>query len=237
MEDIPDSAGIEEGLKGRLDPLQGGSAPLGDDAVWIERRVIQLFALVGEALVGATDVLLSGDRELGRVLVERDSAVDSLYGDIESLVLRQLVLGRTSPAELHFLITVLRMLPELERSGDLAEHIAQRGVRGLGREMNARSRGLVERMGEVATRMWRMATDAYVDRAASLAEQLERLDDEMDDLHVTLTAELVAGEMSLPVALELALVARFYERFGDHAVNLSRRVASYLGDVLRDVAE
>ncbi len=207
---------------------EGENVPDSDEAALIERRVIQLFALVGEALVGATDVLLSGDRELGRILVERDNAVDALYGDVESMVLKQIASQRTSPDELHFLITVLRMLPELERSGDLAEHVAQRGVRGLGREMSARSRGLVERMSEVATRMWRMATDAYADRSASLAEKLERLDDEMDDLHVTLTAELVSGEMPLPVALELALVARFYERFGDHAVNLSRRVARYL---------
>jgi phosphate transport system protein len=45
----------------------------------------------------------------------------------------------------------------------------------------------------------------------------------MDDLHVTLTTEIVSGGMPLPVVIELALVARFYERFGDHAVNLARR--------------
>lgn len=217
---------------------EGGRAvPEGDEASLIERRVIQLFALVGEALVGATDVLLSGDRELGRILVERDSAVDSLYADVESMVLKQIASRRASPVELHFLITVLRMLPELERSGDLAEHVAQRGVRGLGREMNARSRGLVERMSEVATRLWRLATDAYADRSASLVGKLERLDDEMDDLHVTLTAELVSGEMPLPVALELALVARFYERFGDHAVNLARRVAKYVESIVQEDGE
>ena len=48
----------------------------------------------------------------------------------------------------------------------------------------------------------------------------------VDDLHVTLTAELVAGTMPLPVAIELAMVARFYERFGDHAVNLARRMST-----------
>ena len=47
----------------------------------------------------------------------------------------------------------------------------------------------------------------------------------MDDLHVSLTVEVVAGTMPLPVAVELALLARFYERFGDHAVNLAKRVA------------
>jgi phosphate transport system protein len=79
-------------------------------------------------------------------------------------------------------------------------------------------------MGEVACAMWRMAADAYGDRAADAAERIDRLDDEMDDLHVTLTAEIIAGGTVLPVAIELAMIGRFYERLGDHAVNLARRV-------------
>ena len=78
-------------------------------------------------------------------------------------------------------------------------------------------------MGEVATIMWRVTADAYAERAARGAQAVDDLDDEMDDLHVSLTAEVVAGSMTLPVAIELAMVARFYERFGDHAVNLARR--------------
>ena len=117
------------------------------------------------------------------------------------------------------------MLPDLERNGDLAEHVARRAARGLGAELSARSRGLVERMGEVAIHMWRATTDAYAERLPMSTSQLDTLDDEMDDLHVSLTVEVVAGTMPLPVAVELAMVARFYERFGDHAVNLAKRVA------------
>src|ERR1035438_4266156 len=121
------------------------------------------------------------------------------------------------------------MLPDLERNGDLAEHIARRAARGLGAEMSARSRGLVERMGEVATHIWRATADAFAERSAEAASSIDDLDDELDDLHVTLTAELVAGTMPLPVAIELAMVARFYERFGDHAVNLAPRVTMFSG--------
>ncbi len=62
--------------------------------------------------------------------------------------------------------------------------------------------------------------------ARSTTERLVALDDEMDDLHVTFIAELVAADTPVVVAIELALVARFYERLGDHAVNLARRVPS-----------
>ena len=207
--------------------IDAGTVLQVDDALQqIDRKVLQLFALVGESVSGATHALLSGDREAAKSLAERDDVVDTLYHDIEQLTLDQLtVAGITSPADLRFLVTVIRMLPDLERNGDLAEHVARRAARGLGVELSARSRGLVERMGEVAIRMWRATTDAYAERLATAASAVDTLDDEMDDLHVSLTVEVVAGTMPLPVAVELAMVARFYERFGDHAVNLAKRVS------------
>jgi phosphate transport system protein len=192
----------------------------------IDRKVMQLFALVGDSVSGATHALLAGDREAAKALADRDEVVDLLCHDIEELTLQQLtVAGITSPNQLRYLVTVIRMLPDLERNGDLAEHVARRAARGLGAELSARSRGLLERMGEVAVHMWRATTDAYAERQAAGWALVDDLDDEMDDLHVSLTVEVVAGTMPLPVAVELALLARFYERFGDHAVNLAKRVA------------
>jgi phosphate transport system protein len=81
-------------------------------------------------------------------------------------------------------------------------------------------------MGEVTAAIWRDTADAFAERSAEAASSIDDMDDELDDLHVTLTAELVAGTMPLPVAIELAMVARFYERFGDHAVNLARRLST-----------
>jgi phosphate transport system protein len=195
----------------------------------IDRMVLQLFALVGESVSGATHALLSGDREAAKALADRDEVVDRLYHDIEELTLEQLtVAGITSPNDLRFLVTVIRMLPDLERNGDLAEHVARRAARGLGGELSARSRGLVEHM-------WRSTTDAYAERLPMAAAAVDILDDEMDDLHVSLTVEVVAGTMPLPVAVELAMVARFYERFGDHAVNLAKRVAVLVPSTLPQV--
>jgi phosphate transport system protein len=195
----------------------------------IDREMIQLFALVGEGVAGATDSLLSGDRETARVLADSDEMVDTLYREIETLTQRKLVDGKSGLDEMRYLVAVLRMLPELERSGDLAQHVASRAVRGLGTEMSHRARGLVERMGELCSEMWRLTADAYADRSAENAELVEDLDDDLDHLHVTLTAEIASGSMSLPVTIESALVARFYERFGDHAVNLTRRIATLVG--------
>jgi phosphate transport system protein len=200
----------------------------------IDRKVLQIYALVGESVSGATHALLAGDREAAKALALRDEVIDSICEEIEELALQQLTVGGiTSPSQLRYLTTVIRMLPDLERNGDLAEHVARRAARGLGAELSARSRGLIERMGEVAVNMWRATTDAYADREPSAADVVEDLDDEMDDLHVSLTMEVVAGTMPLPVSVELALLARFYERFGDHAVNLARRMAGLAGTLPR----
>jgi phosphate transport system protein len=127
---------------------------------------------------------------------------------------------------------VLRIVPELERSADLAEHIAQRAVRGLTPELTPRVRGLIYEMGRVAVEMWQAATDAYTERDADARERLNEQDDELDDLHISLTAEISSGKLDIPVVIEMALIARFYERLGDHAVNVAGQVR-YLatGDV------
>ncbi len=190
----------------------------------IDRQVLGLFALVAQCLAGATDALLSGDREGARRLIARDTQIDATHRDIEDLVLRQL--GHEAPAasDLRFLLAVLRIVPELERSADLAAHIASRAMRGLTPDLTSRVRGLLESMGQVSVEMWHQATDAYAARDAEATRRLDDADDELDDLHVSLTAEISSGKLSTPVAIELALVGRFYERLGDHAVNITAHV-------------
>ena len=197
--------------------------PSPSDLELIETRVTQLFALVSEALAGATEALLSNDAATGLAVVDGDQAVDDLTADVELLVWRQLDNERTPTATLRHLVGVLLILPELERSGDLAEHIAQRAVTNLGGEMSPLSRGIVQRMAEVALEMWRDAADAYGDRSAS-AVSLEEDDEEIDILHERLTGEIAAEAMPTAIGAQVTLLARFYERLGDHAVNLARRI-------------
>jgi phosphate transport system protein len=158
------------------------------------------------------------------VLVARDKeVVDSLYADIERLVQHQFALQGPMARDLRFLLTVLRIVPELERSADLAEHIAQRAARGLATELTPRVRGLVEEMSRLGVEMWRATADAWAENVDA-SDAIDEQDDGLDDLHVAITAELVSGVLSVPVALEMALIARFYERLGDHAVNVANRI-------------
>jgi phosphate transport system protein len=194
------------------------------DLAEIDSQVVQLLALVGEGLAAATDALLSGDAEVARALMEREGLIDSLYHDVERLVQQQLARQSPMATDLRFLLSVLRIVPELERSHDLAEHIARRGMRGLSSELSPRVRGIIEQMGRIGVEMWRSAADAWIERDADVADRLDDQDDELDELLVSLTAELVSGSTPVPVVLEMALVGRFFERLGDHAVNVAKRV-------------
>jgi phosphate transport system protein len=131
-------------------------------------------------------------------------------------------------SDLRFLLTVLQVVPELERSHDLECQIASRAGRRLAAELSPHCRGLIEQMSELASGMWRRAADCWYQRDGSAAPALATASDEMDELHASLVAELASGRLVPPVMMEMALVARFYERLADHAVNITRRV-NYLG--------
>jgi phosphate transport system protein len=199
-----------------MTPLDPGLDP-------IDHKVIQLFALVSEALSRATDALLSGEALLGQAVIDGDQAVDALAAEVELLIWAELQQRPVQGDELRYLVGLLLIIPELERSADLAEHIAQRAVDHLGTSMSPRSRGIVQLMAEVANEMWQQAADAFGDRNR-IAERLNTADEEMDILHENLTGEVATEEMSGQIAAQVTLLARFYERLGDHAVNLARRI-------------
>jgi phosphate transport system protein len=195
----------------------------------IEVKVIELFAMVAEDLPGATDALLSGNNDVVRTLAEREQVIDALYPEIEDLVNREILLQAPVASDLRFLLSVLRIVPEIERSHDLVMHIAAQADHILSGDLSVRSRGLIERMGDLVSSMWRQAADSWYQRDPSVAFALAERDDEMDELHASLIAELASGRMALPVTMEMTLVARDYERLGAHAVNISRRVVYLAG--------
>jgi phosphate transport system protein len=195
----------------------------------IEAKVIELFAMVAEDLPGTTRALLTGDNEVIRTLAERERVIDALYPEIEQLANREILLQAPVASDLRFLLSVVRIVPELERSHDLVVDIARRADHLLGEDLTPRARGLIERMGDLASDMWRQAADSWYQRDRSAAFALSERDDDMDELYASLTAELASGQMALPVTMEMTLVARFYERLGDHAVNIARRVIYLAG--------
>ena len=194
----------------------------------IEAKVIELFAMVAEDLPAATQALLHGDHEVVRVLAERDQVIDTLYPEIEELVNREILLQAPVAADLRFLLSVLRIVPELERSHDLVLEIAARANHISARTVSAEPKGSSNKWEssppECGARQWTPGTSATVP-----PRHARERDDEMDQLYAGLMAELASGRLALPVTMEMTLVARLYERIGAHAVNIARRVVYLAG--------
>ncbi|HVX20316.1 MAG TPA: DUF47 family protein [Acidimicrobiales bacterium] len=189
----------------------------------VDQSVAVLFAEVAEALSRATAALLDQNVELAELVIDRDRVIDRRCDDLASLLKERLADAAQDPEELESTVDVLQMVPELERSADLAEHIAQRTLQGLGGIITSRSRGLIQSMSDLALRMWRLTAQAYDERSRDAEFQLSEADDQLDRLAANLVT--LGGERAEPkVAVDLALIARFYERLGDHAVNLARRI-------------
>ena len=194
----------------------------------VEELVLNLFAQVREALARATWALLNGDADLAQDVVDGDQRIDDATSEVELLIWAQIEAEDLERKRLRELVGILLILPELERSADLAEHIAQRALTNTGAEMTPVGRGIVQRMSEVAAEMWQAVGAAYINAEAGALE-LHEEDEELDILHDRLTSEIAKGDMSTAVAAQVTLISRFYERIGDHAVNLSRRIAALQG--------
>jgi phosphate transport system protein len=195
----------------------------------IDAKVTGLFAMVADGLPSATYALLSGNNEVLGALAEREQVIDALYREIDNLASREILLQAPVASDLRFLLSVVRVVPELERSHDLVVQIASRADHGLSEDLSPGSRRLVEKMGDLAWGMWRQVGDSWRHRDRSVALALGERHDKMNELHASLVAELASGRMTLPVSMEMTLVARFYQRLGGHAVNIARRVIYLAG--------
>jgi phosphate transport system protein len=107
----------------------------------IEAKVVELFAMIGEDVPVATRALLSGNGEMVPVLAEREQVIDALYREVEGLAARAILLQAPVASDLRFLLSVLRVVPELERSHDLVMQIASRAGCIRGEDISARGRG------------------------------------------------------------------------------------------------
>lgn len=190
----------------------------------IEAGVIQLYAFITEDLALATQALLGDDATALKVVSEREAVIDALYREVERVVDEQLTLQAPVASELRLVVSSMRIVPELERSHDLVAHLAEHATHRLAADLSPRARGLVQTMGDTAGEMWDKAAHAWYERDANAVYDLAASDEGMDGLHAALMAELASGKMSLPVAMDMTLVARYYERLGDHSVNVTRRV-------------
>jgi phosphate transport system protein len=193
----------------------------------IQTGIAGLSAGVTELVPRATDVLLSGDLEGAEYMILGDDEYDRRSLELEEQCFKVIALQAPVAADLRAVVSAIKILADVERSADLCVNICKAARRIYGHELDPHLRGVIQKTGDQAQVLFKEATEAYLQLDGVRAAALHDMDAYLDDLHRQFIQVIfeshAAGNVDLQVAVQLAVVARFYERIGDHAVNMGDR--------------
>ena len=194
----------------------------------IRQAVARLAASVTELVPRVTEILLAQDLEGAEYVILGDDEIDSRSIEIEERCLSVLALQAPVASDLRQIVSALTLAPEIERSADLCVNICKAARRIYGHDLDPKLRGVIQKMGEQAQMLFKEATEAYLGNDGVRAAALDDMDSYLDDLQREFVQQIfeshAAGTIDLQVAVQLAVVARFFERIGDHAVNIGEKV-------------
>jgi phosphate transport system protein len=182
---------------------------------------------VSQAVRRSTSALLEADIKQAEEVIAADIELDAAGEGIEDRVFD--LMARQAPVanELRMLVAALRMIADLERMGDLAAHVSKIArMRYPAPAIPAELHDVIQEMGTVAEAMVNDAGDIIKSRNVEAARQLESTDDEMDKLRSSQFRLMMDDSWphGVEVAVDIALLGRYYERIADHAVSMARRV-------------
>ena len=193
----------------------------------LRASVLEMGGLVEDQIAQAMRALSTRDQALARATIERDHMVNRLDVEIDDLAIKLLALHQPAARDLRLITTALKVTTDLERIGDLAEHIAERATELFG-ELPIKPSIDLPRMAELARDMLRRSLDAFVREDEKLALSVCNADDTIDQLHGQLFRELVEfmadDPRTVSRAMRLLFVSKYLERVGDHATNIAEMV-------------
>ncbi len=205
--------------------------PLEHDLQSISGDLVRMLSLVRESCEWARRALIEADPEGAGRCAELDDQVDAIQASLEVRILT--VIARRQPAarDLRFLGAALQALAEIERAGDYAEHVAEVGHR-LAQQPPIKKYLDMQRIFEVLFVMIDTTTKAIAEADAAAARRAHALDSEIDDLYDQIQRELLtymlADTSTIGRANELAAIARYLERLGDHLENVNEHIIFWL---------
>ena len=193
----------------------------------LNHELLEMGALIERAIRSATDALVKQDVEAALQAIAADKEVDQAERDIESLCLKLLLQQQPVARDLRLISSALKMITDMERIGDQASDIAELVIY-LSKEPYIKELTHLPQMAENAIRMVSGALDAYVRKDLVLAQEVMGMDDAIDALFVTVKDELIAlirhDAAAGSQAIDLLMIAKYYERIGDHAQNIAEWV-------------
>ena len=206
----------------------------------INDDLVEMTRLVGSAMNRATQALLDADLSLAEAVIDFDDKVDSLASNLEESCYELVALQQPVATDLRILIGALRMASSLERMGDLAEHVAKQArMRYPKVAVPEELRATFEEMGGLAEAIVSETGSVIATKDVALCADIARHDEQMDRLHRELFTIVLSSSWKYGIeeAIDVTLLSRFYERYADHAVSISRRVVTIVtGEPYVDVS-
>lgn len=193
----------------------------------LSNDVVTLARLVRVAVTRATTALLVPDPRSGERILAGDATIDALRDRIEERSFELLSLQNPVAGDLRMLIATMRIVGDLERVGDLAVHVAKVAqLRAPDRALPESAVPMIERMANLAAQMVGRVEHVIADSDLDAARELERIDDEVDELRRESFRTILGSDWAhgVEAAVDVALLGRYYERMADHAVSVARRV-------------
>jgi phosphate transport system protein len=198
-----------------------------DELDGIGTTLLQMAGLVKIAMNDATTSLLTVDLGMAEKVIAADNVIDDIQHELDARTINLIARQQPVANDLRTLVTSLRMSADLERMGDLAHHVAKQArMRYPNSAVPAELVPTITAMGLVADKMVDKLSSVMEHRDTVRALEIETDDDEMDKLHRDLIGVLLSKDWShgVETAIDMTLLGRYYERFADHAVSISRRV-------------
>ena len=193
----------------------------------VSQTLVDLTKMVSDSINKATTSLIDANLSLAEEVITFDEKVDQIQHDLDARIIDIIARQQPVATDLRALITALRMSADLERMGDLAHHVAKVArLRHPDSAVPLELQTTLQRMGHVAENIARKVGTVIETRDTALALEVEKDDDEMDNLHRDLISVLTSAQWTAGVdsAIDLTLLGRYYERFADHAGSVARRV-------------
>jgi phosphate transport system protein len=202
----------------------------------VQTRLVSIAELVVEAIEQATTAFGSSDVTMAERVIDSSERIDELAKELDEHTIDVLARQQPVASDLRLMVGALRMSASLERMADLAQHIAQ-----LARYRYPESaipqglRKTFTKMGAIDVKMATGLVELLRDQEPAMIDQIRDLDDDLDDLHAKVFEKVLSDKLRADATgvVDATLASRYHERFGDHAVNITKQMNFFLhGEVL-----
>lgn len=192
----------------------------------LNKEMIQMGGLCESAIDTCVDALLNGDESLAKEVSKREKEIDEKESEVTALCMKMLLHQQPVASDLRQISAALKMVTDLERIGDQADDIGEMICYTARHAIS--EHGNIQKMGNATKKMVRDSIDAFVRQDKELAAQVISYDDVVDELFVSIKKSVIDSidkkSIDGEYASDILMIAKYFERIGDHAVNVAEWV-------------